>query len=271
MQRGILLKTVRETWLMTLCFAAGMCAFHTLVAYAMASFFHELAGSLMDNRFFQMIMQSIMGEDFGEEITRQSAAAICWVHPLGLFILCGYLMAYCTRFPAGEIDRGTISTLLAQPIARRSVQIGEALVCLLSLIVLLAACVAGHVLGLFAYLAHPGPLLAHLPAILVNLLALLVAVSGIAALVSSVSRRRLAAIGGVFAIVEAWFLLNYLAPFWEFADSIAFLGALHYYRPLTIARTGDWPIGEILLLVGLGLALWSAAILLFARRDLSPN
>lgn len=268
---GALLKALRETWLMTLGFAAGLCAFHTLVAYAMASFYHELVGSLASNRFFQMIMQAILGEDFGDEITRQSAAAFGWVHPLGLFVLCAYVMVYCTRFPAGEIDRGTIQVLLAQPLPRRSVQIGEAIVLLLSLAALLGFCTVGHVIGVSAYFAQTGPLFAHLPIILVNLFALLVAIGGIAALISAVSKRRLAAIGAVFAIVEGWFLLNYLAPFWELADAIAFLGALHYYRPLTIARTGAWPLGSIALLTVLGAALWGLALVIFARRDLSPN
>ncbi|MFG0327614.1 MAG: ABC transporter permease subunit [Phycisphaerales bacterium JB037] len=271
MQRGVLLKAIRETWLMTLLFAAGLFAFHSMLAYVMSSFYDDLVGTLMVNRFFQTIMQAMLGQDFGEGITRDAAAAFCWVHPLGLFVLCGYLMAYCTRFPAGEIDRGTIHLLLGQPVSRLSLVLGETAVGLASLLLLLGFCTVAHVLGLLAYLPDAGAVLDVLPAVVANLLALLLAVGGIACLISSVSRRRLAAIGGVFAVVEAWFLLNYLAPFWKMAESLSFLGALHYYRPLAIVRDGAWPVGDIAILSTIGLLFWAAGLLLFTRRNLAPN
>ncbi len=271
MQGGVLLKAIRETWLMTLLFAAGLFAFHTMLAYVMSSFYDDLVGTLMVNRFFQTIMQAMLGQDLGAGLTRDGVAAFCWVHPLGLFVLCGYLMAYCTRFPAGEIDRGTIHLLLGQPVSRLSLVVGEAAVGLASLLVLLGFCAVAHVLGLLAYLADAGTVLQSLPAILVNLLALLLAVGGAACLVSSISRRRLAAIGGIFAIVEASFLLNYLAPFSKTAESLTFLGALHYYRPLAIVREGGWPIGHIAILLTVGGVFWVASAVIFTRRNLAPN
>jgi beta-exotoxin I transport system permease protein len=271
MQRGVLLKAIRETWLMTLLFAAGLFAFHSMLAYVMSSFYDDMVGMLSVNRLFQTMMQAMLGQDFGGAISRDAAAAFCWVHPLGLFVLCGYLMAYCTRFPVGEIDRGTIHLLLGQPVSRLGLIIGETVVGLASLLVLLGFCAVAHVLGLLAYLPDAGMVLESLPAVLVNFLALLLAVGGVACLISSISRRRLVAIGGIFAIVEASFLLNYLAPFSKTAESLTFLGALHYYRPLAIVRDGGWPIGHIAILLTVGGVFWVASAVIFTRRNLAPN
>jgi len=63
-------------------------------------------------------------------------------------------------------------------------------------------------------------------------------------------------------------LLNFLGQFWSIAEQIALLGLLHYYRPLPIVRTGDWPVQDIAVLLGLGAVFWSAGLWRFTRRDI---
>ena len=58
-----------------------------------------------------------------------------------------------------------------------------------------------------------------------------------------------------------------LAQFWEPAEKVAFLGILDYYRPLFIMRDGVWPLRDMAVLLGAAAVLWTAAGVLFARRD----
>jgi hypothetical protein len=86
--------------------------------------------------------------------------------------------------------------------------------------------------------------------------------------VSALSDRRGRAITLVFAVVLASFLLNYLAQFWSVAEKVSFLSILTYYRPLVILRDGSCPVKDMAILLTIASLLWSAAGVVFARRDL---
>jgi hypothetical protein len=104
--------------------------------------------------------------------------------------------------------------------------------------------------------------------VLVNLFGVYVAVGGIACLASAVSDRRGPAIGFVFTVVLASFLLNFLARFWEPAERFAFPGLLNYYRPNTILSDGVLSLGHVSALFGFGLVLWIAGGVALARRSI---
>lgn len=74
--------------------------------------------------------------------------------------------------------------------------------------------------------------------------------------------------GIVFGIVLASYLLNSLAQFWGTAKSIAFLSLQNYYRPLLILRETAWPVTDMLVLIAVSAILWTAGVMIFARRDI---
>jgi hypothetical protein len=147
--------------------------------------------------------------------------------------------------------------------------VSESIVWAGSGIVLVLLCAAGNALGTWRVrdAVHPPPL--RVGIVLVNLLCLYTAVGGGAWLFSALSDRRGRAIGAAFVVVVASFLLNYLAQFWDPARRVSFLGVLRYYRPLAILRDGAWPLRDMSILLGAALILWSAAGVIFSRRDLS--
>jgi multisubunit Na+/H+ antiporter MnhB subunit len=102
-----------------------------------------------------------------------------------------------------------------------------------------------------------------------NLYCLNLAVGSLAWLASALSDRRGRAVSVVVAFVLLSFLLSYLAPFWNVAEQLSFLSVLHYYIPLEVLRDGLFPLRDILVLGGLAAALWTAAGLIFVRRDLA--
>ena len=104
---------------------------------------------------------------------------------------------------------------------------------------------------------------------LTNLLCLYLSVGAATWLCSSLSDRRGRAIGAVFALLLASFLLNYVAGFWKPAQRIEFLSILHYYRPLMILRDGLWPARDLTVLLIVALVLWLVGGLVLSRRDLA--
>ena len=62
--------------------------------------------------------------------------------------------------------------------------------------------------------------------------------------------------------------LNFLAQFWEPAQSASFLSVLNYYTPLLILRDSGWPVGDMAVLVGCAVVFWVAGGIVFARRDI---
>ena len=103
--------------------------------------------------------------------------------------------------------------------------------------------------------------------VIANLYCLYIAIGGIAYLVSAGSHRRGRAVGGVFAIVIVSFFWHVLAQFWSVAKTLSFLGFMDYYRPYDVLRTGEWPLGNMAVLLLIGGVTWFAAGWKFARRD----
>jgi ABC-2 type transport system permease protein len=102
-----------------------------------------------------------------------------------------------------------------------------------------------------------------------NLFCVYVAVGGIAFLISALSDRRGRAVGVVFAILLASFLLNFIANFLQPAKQIAFLGILEYYRPAQILQHGHFPWRDVAVLLAVGLVAWLAGGEILARRSIT--
>jgi len=269
MNWGLPTKALRESWPGTLMFGASLALVEALLAYSLLNLRDQLAALVSQVRFLKVVFQGLFGVDAAGGFSPEMINSIAWMHPAALALIWGHAIMYCTRAPAGEVDRGTIDVLLGLPVSRWQLYLAETGVWLASGIVVLLLGVAGNFLGNLAaqgaLRSDPG----RLAIVIVNLLCLYLAVGGVAWLVSALSDRRGRAIGTVFAFCLGAFLLNYLAQFWSVADHVSFLSVLHYYRPLAILRDGTWPVRDMIVLLASGAALWTAGGIVFARRDLA--
>jgi ABC-type transport system involved in multi-copper enzyme maturation permease subunit len=268
MNRGLLAKAWRETWLLTLVCGLGLVLVEAVEAYALLKFQVQISKMVSHLAFAQRFLQNLLGAEVADQLGPDMFPAIAWAHPAALALVWAHAIGFCTRIPAGEVDRGTIDVLLGLPVSRWQLHVNETLAWLVSGLAVLLAGIGGNTLG--TALAHgdciPPQRLATLGS---NLFCLYLAVGGLAWLVSALSDRRGRAVAIALGFVLFSFLLNYLAPFWEVADQLSFLSILHYYVPLNILRDGSWPFRNMLLLLALGAALWTAGGLIFARRDLA--
>ncbi len=266
---GLILKSVRETWVITAIMGAAMLALEVALHVILPQFQTQADDLFLQVPFIRTVISALMGADVGESFTTTLLQAILWLHPVVLTVAWAHAIILCTRIPAGEIERGTIDVLLAQPLSRRAVYAGDSLVCLASGLAVLLGAFLGTRIGAAIWTPDDGALVSTVLLILLNFAALYVAVAGLASLVSALTSRRGKAMGIAFAIVVGSFLLNFLAQAWEPARAVSFLGVLEYYRPADVLRTGRAPVGDVVTLLAIGAASWIAGCVVFQRRDIA--
>ena len=266
--RGLLAKTLYETWLATLLFGMGLFCVTAVFTYIVPQAQAGLDEVIAAMPFVRTIIQALLGSDFGEQITAPMMQSIVWVHPIILSIVWAQEIVFCSRLPAGEIDRGTIDVLLALPISRRALYVCHSAFWILSGIVVLSMGVLGQQLGarLIPPEARPSP--AAITMIVVNFFCLFVAVGGVALLASSLSSRRGTAVAIVFGWLLISFLLNFLGQIWPPAATLAPCGVLNYYQPARILRGGDLPVRDLCVLCSLGVVAWGLGCESFSRRSI---
>jgi len=268
MIRGLIAKTIREVWLATLLFGIGLSLVMALLTYILPQIQEGITEVFAMLPFVKTLVQAILGIDVGDDLTAQMIQAILWVHPVVLALVWAHEIVFCTRVPAGEIDRGTIDVLLGLPVSRRAVYLCESLMWLASGAFVLLLGALGHLAASPSMPAEMRLEISRIVLVMINFGCVYVAVGGIAFFVSALSDRRGRAIGIVFAIVLASFLLNFLAQFWEPAQQVAFMSVMDYYRPAQILRTGRLPMDDVVTLLVVGSAAWLAGREVFARRSI---
>jgi ABC-2 type transport system permease protein len=268
--RGILRKSAREVLPVTLLLGALLMLMQAVLAYVLPTFSAQFSSQMLRIEFVRNLIQAMLGTDLAEGIGPQLFVAMPWVHPVVLALVWAHAIIVCTRVPAGEVDRGTIDVLLGLPVSRWELYRSETGAWVVSGIVLLVLGAAGNTIGtLLVGTASLRPEPARVGLVVINQLCLYLAVGAVAWFVASLSDRRGRAIGAVFVVVVASFLLNYLAQFWEPAARAAPLGLLRYYRPLVVLRDGALPARDVIVLLSIAVVLWVTGGLIFARRDLA--
>jgi hypothetical protein len=268
MMRGLFIKAFYEVWLTTLLFALSLFAVKALLTFILPQFQEGLGGILDGVPFVKSMISALLGTELGDEISARTMQTFLWVHPVVLALVWGHEIVLCTRFPAGEIDRGTIDVLLGLPVSRRAVYLCESLVWLGTGMLILLAGLLGHRMASPAMPEEMRPELYRAGLVIANLYCVYVAVGGIAFLVSALSDRRGRAMAIVFGMVLASFLLNFVAQFWEPARRFAFLGVMEYYQPALILQSGEFPMRDVAVLLSVGGLAWLLGGEVVARRSI---
>ncbi|NIM01178.1 MAG: ABC transporter permease subunit [Acidobacteria bacterium] len=266
--RGVLTKILHETLLGMVLFSLALLLVEVLLGLVLPQILDQMDEMMARMPFVRDLLGALLGIDIEGEITAQLMQAFVWVHPTVLTLLWANEIMFCTRFPAGEIDRGTIDILLALPLSRRRIYLCETIAFLLGGMMMLGAGAIGYAIGSQSLAVENRPGWSVVALILFNLFCLYVSIGGVAFLVSSISERRGRAVFAVFSVVVASFLINFLAQFWTPAEPFAFLSVVEYYQPANIIRNGTLPAGDIAVLLGIGLVAWLVGREIVARRSI---
>jgi len=266
--RGLFKKTLYEVWLPILLFGLSLFTVKALLTCIYPQVQEGLDEFLDKIPFMKQMISALLGTDLGDGISARVMQAFLWVHPVVLTLIWAHEIIFCTRMPAGEIDRGTIDVLLGLPVSRRAVYMCETIVWLVSGLLIIGLGLLGHRIAAPIMPVEMRPELSRSILASMNLYCVYIAVGGIAFLVSSLSSRRGRAIAIIFAIVLASFLLNFLAQFWDPAKEVAFLGIMNYYQPAHILQTGAFPFADVAILLSVGFSTWLIGGEIVARRSI---
>jgi ABC-2 type transport system permease protein len=225
------------------------------------------------------IIQTLIGGESIHLERAQDMVSVGYVHPLAQTILCVWAVGRAAGAIAGEIDRGTMELLLAQPVARPRVMLAHLLVDGVTIPVLCLSLWAGTWLGtwLVGFLDNPDPAmrvdpLTFAPSLL-NVAVLLFAVSGYTIWVSAAGRFRGRVLGLAVLVTLLQFLVNVIGQLWDVMEPLRPFTVFYYYQPQQIILKPDWPSNpEVWLrfgvLAAVGAAGYLGALWTFVRRDL---
>jgi ABC-2 type transport system permease protein len=282
-----LLRDIRTAWVVVILLLFGFQVLWARVAHRISAelltAFAGLGVSLDAIRqiIFQgpgQVMQALMG---GGDVRIEQATdlvSISYVHPLTLTALCVWAIGRAAGAIAGEIDRGTMELLLAQPLRRRQVISAHLLVDGVTIPTLAAAMWIGTVAGAgtAGFLGADGAL--HLdprdflPALL-DVALLLFAASGLTMALSAAGRSRNRVLGLAVLAALVQFLVNLIGQLWPPMEPLRPLTIFYYYQPQPMILRADWySDGNVWFRLGVlaaaGILGYLIALVTFSRRDL---
>ncbi|MBI1902384.1 MAG: ABC transporter permease subunit [Planctomycetia bacterium] len=274
MNRALWGKTIAESRRLFLACAALLLVFNALFVWltslidlGMLKFFLQFG--------IKLNIQGLLPVPIESMATPEGMIAVAYAHPLVLFTMTVWAIARGSDAVSGEVDRGTMEFLLAQPIRRSSIVAVAAIVTSAGAVLLGLACWLGTWLGIHLVKAEANASSFLLPA--VNLASLAVFLGGLATFVSAFQRYRWRAIGwmgGIYAVelilkVAAQMLKSSGEETAHFGDWLMFTTFFGAYEP---ERFVQWqPLMAVEfngVLLGMGAAAYVGAGIVFCRRDL---
>ena len=116
--RGLLRKIILETRWPVLCFCAGLCAIMSILTWVLPTILGDIDEVFNAIPLIKPLIAALLGVNPQSQFSTEMTQAFLWVHPTVLATIWGHEIMYCTRTPAGEIDRGTVDFLLGLPVSR---------------------------------------------------------------------------------------------------------------------------------------------------------
>lgn len=190
-----------------------------------------------------------------------------WNHPVAHALLTAVAITLPARAIAGEVENGAIELVMAQPLSRAQYFAAHVLLGVGALAAVLAAGLAGTVIGQYAFSLEPFGA-SRIAALFVNALLLQLAIYAVTLLASAFGREagRVAVAGVLFAVLS--YLVNTVATLWNRA-AFAKPYSLHgYFDPRDILVQGHLAPGSVAILAAVTVVAVAAAFVAFARRDL---
>jgi len=175
---------------------------------------------------------------------------------------------------AGELERGTMELLVAQPIPRWKIITTQLAVDLVTIPTLALCMILGTFIGTKLVPLPNADLLPYFRGVLLAI-AFAFALSGITYAISSVGRSRWQVLAWTFSIVLCMSLLNLLGQLWDTLGPWRPISIYYYYQPQYAILKDQWtlPVAGVQVHalavlfgvagLGYGFALWR-----FSRRDL---
>ena len=148
-QLGLLMKIQREVRWGALWLSLGLFVVMGLLTTLLPKVLSNIDLMLSRMPMVKPLITALLGVDPGNRASLELSQAFLWVHPTVLALLWAHEVIYCTRMPAGEVDRGTADFLLCLPVSRWQVYLADTIGWLISGFCILSAGYLGHLLATY--------------------------------------------------------------------------------------------------------------------------
>ncbi len=270
MNRALWTKALTDAWRQLLVSLLLLTLFSWIFVWLMSLF--PVGGVGIILKWLPGFVQSMVGVPLAMLASPVGQVSILYVHVVTLLVCVGWALGRGSDSVSGEIDRGTMDLILSLPVWRVTVLLAPAVVTTMGSMLLAASVQLGTILGLACvHFEQPVSASAFLPGA-VNLFCMIFCFTAITTLVSSWGRDRWAtiAIAGGFFIFSL--IVKLIARMWPAGKWLFGLSFLSPFEPqeliLMPAHGGRVAMHYDLTLLGLGLACYVAAAVIFSRRDI---
>jgi ABC-2 type transport system permease protein len=225
------------------------------------------------------ILQTLMGGESIHLERAQDVLSIGFVDPLIQTIFCVWAIGRASSAIAGEIDRGTMELLLAQPLARARLVLAHFLIDLMTIPVLCLSLWGGLWLGTGLaglWEAKTSDMrvdtLAFAPS-LMNAAVLIFAISGYTMWLSALGRFRGRVLRLAVLATLLQFMVNLVGQHLEFMAPLRPFTVFYYYQPQQIILNPAWAENpeiwrRLAILLTVGAVGYLGALWTFCHRDL---
>lgn len=265
MTGSLVLKTLRERWRMATIFAGVIIAYALLIV-AMYPTIGKVKSDYAKNipkAFAKFFGASTLNLDTFDKFVTIQFLSLMWV-----ILVAAFVISMARRMVAGELKDGTLEFLLSQPVQRwklLSVQAAMLLAAIVGFVLVTVGSIVAFCSAFGVSASFRGYLAFILPAC-----ALYVAIGGYSILFSAIFRDPGRAAMAAAGLTLLFYLVNFAALYWDSVKSIGWFSIFKYYQPLAILQKPGLPVRDVLILCGLGLACFAAALWIFQRRDVAP-
>jgi len=219
-------------------------------------------------------IKRMLGPDVENYLTHGGRIALGYIDPVVLFLSAVWGISRGSDAVSGEIGRGTMEMLLAQPVRRLTVLLIPVAVMVAGAAALAVSAWLGTFVGLALVDFGPDVVIPtddYVPAAL-NLFALTFFTAAIATLASSWDRYRWRTVGLVGAVYVVQLVMKMISRMVESLDWMMWTTFLGAYQPQILATEPE-QVWELSLryngvLLGLGLLAFVLSAVIFCRRDL---
>jgi ABC-2 type transport system permease protein len=261
---------------------AFMFAVHWLRVWV-SSFFSSSALKGMFS-FMPELVEDLLPVSFAQVATSAGRIAVAYDDPIVLLLVTVWAISRGSDAVSGELNRGTMEMVLAQPLTRLNVLGTQAAMTLGGAALLAGAALLGTSTGLaMVEIEEPVSPSVFVPAAL-NLFAFTVFLAGLTTMVSSGANYRshtIGLVGAFYAVSMIAKIIGRLAPGWKWLTYTSFFTPFEpqlLVSDWTMAWSlrvpvggGDFALGGLGydgVLIGLGIISYIAAATVFNRRDL---
>lgn len=264
-------KAIRDAWLQLAISSALLVLFGWCFVWLMSLFRPGMITAILD--YLPSFVEPLIGVPLAKLATATGRISVLYVHLVTLLVCLGWAIGRGSDVVSGEISRGTMDLLATLPVRRWWIVVASGAVTALGAAVLALSIWAGCVLGVKTVtLSDPVAPGQFFPGVL-NLFSMTFCLAGLTALASACDRSRWRTIlltGGFFAVSS---VVKMIARLWAPGAWLKYLSFLTAFEPQKlilldphVTRPMAWQYNGAL--IGIGLAAYALAAIVFSRRDI---